>query len=440
MNKPSKYAIPRAAALTLALLLAVAPAGAAAQDALARQRLQAAADGDVASLAAALPQLPAPWDMLAQARLAAGRLDEARAIALAEAFLAGTVPTPCDAALAQSIIADAAFASARYARAASAAQARAQILTQCHAAADEIEGATTMAGLAQRLSAVPPPHVAAFSPVAVHFVRDKAGLARTPVTINGQPQEAVLDTGANVSVVSASTAKRLGLKPLGNAGVGTSSRQTISTGVAVADRLELAGLVLEHVAFLVLDDAQLEMPLPGGYRIDAIVGFPVFRAMQRVRFGHDGTLTPEPGMRTAGRPNLALAGSDLFVEARVGGVAVPLHLDSGGSASALSPRFAESHPQLLQGLPRERQRLAGAGGATERSVANWPQVRVEVGERSTVLANLAVALADSDDVRMRTQGVLGGDVLNAFDSWTLDFDAMRLELGAPLPAAAAAAH
>jgi len=411
------------------LCLAASPALAAADANFARERLQAAADGDVAGLAAALPRLAAPWVTLAKARLAAGRLDEAQAIALADDFIKGPAHDSCDDALAQSVIADAAFASARYARAATAAQARAELLQRCHGVADEIDGATTMAGLAQRLSAAPAPRVAAFAPATVAFSRDKAGLARTPVTINGHVQDAVLDTGANVSVVSASTAARLGLKPLGQAGVGTSSRQTIATGVAVADRVELAGLVLEHVAFLVLDDAQLEMPLPGGYRIDAIIGFPVFRAMQRVRFGRDGTLTPEPGKGDAKAPaNLALAGSDLFVETRVGGVAVPLHLDSGGSASSLSARFAEAHPSLLEDLPRSKQRLAGAGGTTERAIANWPRVTVAVGGRSTVLAELPVALSDSDDVRMRTQGVLGGDVLNAFDSWTLDFDRMRLEL------------
>ncbi len=54
--------------------------------------------------------------------------------------------------------------------------------------------------------------------------------------------------------------------------------------------------------------------------------------------------------------------------------------------------------------------------------------------RTTVLPALPVALRDSDDVRMRSQGVLDGDVLNAFDAWTLDFERMRLELGAPLAA------
>ncbi|WP_434031747.1 aspartyl protease family protein [[Pseudomonas] boreopolis] len=412
---------------------AIPPADA---DARARTLLQQAADGDVAALAASAPSLEPRWQSLAQARLAAARLDERHAIALAEDFLRGD-GEGCDAALAQGVIADAAFAAGSYARAAEAGRARLALLRRCDGGAAQIEGASTLAGLAGSLAAAPAQRVVAFEPGQARFARDKVGLPRAQVAINGHAQEAVLDTGANLSVVSASTAARLGLRELGQARVGTSSRSSIATRVAVADRLELAGLVLEHAVFLVLEDAQLEMPVPGGYRIDAIVGFPVFRAMQRVRFGHDGVLSAggEHAGPVAGSP-LALAGSDLFVEACVGGIAVPLHLDSGGNGSSLSARFAALHPELVRPLPRSRQRLAGAGGATEQEVAQWKDVEVAVGGRRHRLGSLPVALRDSTDVQARSQGVLGGDMLNAFDSWTLDFRSMRFELGEPLAAPA----
>jgi hypothetical protein len=39
----------------------------------------------------------------------------------------------------------------------------------------------------------------------------------------------------------------------------------------------------------------------------------------------------------------------------------------------------------------------------------------------------------------RGYGALGSDALRAFESYTLDFNAMRLELGPPIPAQAPAA-
>lgn len=216
-------------------------------------------------------------------------------------------------------------------------------------------------------------------------------MPRTQVMINGEAQEAVLDSGANLSVVSATLAARLGLRRLGKASVGSSSRAVIGVEVAVAYLLEIAGLVLEHVAFLVVEDAQLDMPLPGGYRIDAIIGFPVFRAMGRVRFNHDGTLLPEPGKgEPVVAPNLFLAGSDLLVDGRVNGIRASLHLDSGGNTSSLARSFLVAHPEALQGLKKSKQRVGGAGGVSERAVVLGSDVKVGVGDRAVVLPTLPV--------------------------------------------------
>lgn len=422
-----------AASLVMLITGAAGPVAQAEPPMAPPDLFDAASEGDFAGLEAALPTLSPDWAQLARARLAAGRLDEDTALSLADAFLGQHEGGRCEAVPAQAIIADAAFASARYARAFAAAKAHREQLQRCHGDTASVEGAAMMQRLAERLAPAPPQRVAAFTPATTPYTRDKAGLPRSYVSINGHLQEAVLDTGANLSVVSASTARRLGLHPLGKARVGSSSRAGVAVQVAMADTLHFAGLALENVAFLILDDAQLEMPLPGGYRIDAIVGFPVFRAMQRVRFDHAGTLVPEPGAgsSTRGR-NLLLAGSDLFVDVRVGGIAAQLHLDSGGNNSSLAPPFATRHPEILQGLATSRQRLAGAGGATEREIALWPQARMEVDDHSIILPALPVALGASGDARARGQGVLGNDVLNAFDHWTLDLEHMRLELGTPL--------
>ena len=375
MPRPHKRFRARRPAAALLLILAL-PA-AAEPPAPIHPAFESAAEGDFSALRAALPGLPRDWADLARARLAAGQLDEARAIGLAESFLGRRDADDCERLPAQAVIADAAFASGRYTRAATAADARRRLLERCGGSAAELGGVATMAMLAERLSAAPPQRVVRFKPATARYARDKVGLPRAQVDINGHAQDSVLDTGANLSVVSASTAKRLGLRHLGRAAVGSSSRASVAVDVAIADRLAFAGLVLEDVVFLVLDDAQLEMPVPGGYRIDAIIGFPVFRALRRVRFDHDGTLHAEPGAGDAQVPgNLVLAGSDLFVDVRVGGHPAALHLDTGGNASSLSSAFARAHPDVIRGLEQTTERLGGAGGTTERIAALWPQTEV----------------------------------------------------------------
>lgn len=403
-------------------------------DPRAEAALLDASSGEVFQLARLLPQIENPdIAVLARARLAAARLDAAEADRLVARYLATGQHTPAQRALAWPIAADADFADGDYRKAADAARAWQKALIEQHAPADELANALQMATLAERLAAAAPQHMDAYTPKPETIKRDKVGLPRSLASINGKPQDVVLDTGANLSVVSLSTARRLGLRLLdGEASVGSASRQAVALRVGIADRLEFAGLSMSHVAFLVLDDRQLNMPVPGGYRIDAILGFPVLRQLQRLEFTASGKLLPSRSEAAeAGEGNLRMAGSDLYVEVMLDELPVAMHLDSGGASSSLSSAFAKAHPAVLKGLASKQEHVAGAGGARARRSATWPQVRVRIGDQRTLLPSIGISLGDAGNVK--EPNVLGGDILQSFDHWTIDFPRMQFEVGQPLP-------
>ena len=62
------------------------------------------------------------------------------------------------------------------------------------------------------LKSILPQKVLISRDVKLQGKRDKADLLNLAVGINGQPMDLVFDTGANLSVITASTAKKLGLK------------------------------------------------------------------------------------------------------------------------------------------------------------------------------------------------------------------------------------
>lgn len=393
-----------------------------------------ASSGEVFQLARALPRIDdADLAMLARARLAAARLDANEANRLVARYLAAGKRTPAQRALAWPIAADANFAHGDYRKAADAAHAWEKALAEQHAAADELAGAQQMATLADQLAGATAQQVDVYTPKPEAVKRDKVGLPRSLAAINGKPQEVVLDTGANLSVVSLSTAHKLGLRLLdGAASVGSASRQAVASRIGVADRLEFAGLTLSHVAFLVLDDKQLNMPVPGGYQIDAILGFPVLRQLQRLEFTANGKLLPSRSETAQpGEGNLRMAGSDLYVEVMLNDLPVAMHLDSGGAASSLSSQFAAEHPTVVKGLKSRQEHVAGAGGSRARQAASWPQVRVRIGDQLTVLPAIGISLSDAGNVK--EPNVLGGDILRSFDHWTIDFPRMQFEVGHPLP-------
>jgi hypothetical protein len=366
---------------------------------------------------------------LVEARLAAARFDEAAADRRLRSYFARRDKDAARQVMGWTIAADVGFARGDYGE---AAKASAELLRRLPAVDPRRREAAQAEGVARALSKAPQQAVVDFDPVVISTLRDQAGLMKAATEINGQSQSAILDTGANLSTLSASAAQRLHVRMLdGDGSIGSSTRKQVSVRLGVADQVRIAGVTLTNVAFLVLDDAALKLPLPGGYQIDAIIGFPVLRAMRRVRFDADGHFGPEllgVGPIASGAP-LRVIGADLFVNAKLGGIDTPLHLDTGAPESSLSAKFAARHPELLIGLKQSKVRTAGAGGATEQDVAVWESVSIDIGGRTTTLPRLDIATTTSPDVATERFGVLGGDVLSRFCSYSLDFSRATFEVG-----------
>jgi hypothetical protein len=431
------------AAIFLAALLALSPAARAqAQAPPAPSAIEAAFEaadrGDLGPAERALGAAVGDAAALLRSRLAAARYDPAvaRDPALARLALSGDGALR-DAAL--SILASASFAGGDY----RAAESWGRRLAQAQAARGDAEGAAAT-GQMWRLAAL----LAGSRALVVEGAAgeggtparvDRVGLPRIDVAVNGLAQEAVFDTGANLSVLSAETARRLGVRMLdGASSVGNGVQGTVAIRVGIADRLTIAGTSLRNVPFLIIDDAQLTFPVPGGYDIKAIIGLPVMRALGRMRIERAGRFVlPARAEARPAAPNMSASGNDLFVTVAVDGLDVPMHLDTGANKSGLSALYARAHPEAVAALERRTAGMASAGGARLASVATWPQAPLALAGRTLVLPSLEIALPSAQGPAPRFIGVLGSDVLRAFESYTLDFHAMRLDLGAPVQAAAA---
>ena len=371
---------------------------------------------------------------LLKARLAALRLDTRAANRALTEYVAARDPDLRRQAIASTIRANIDFAAGDYARSALSLEAWLRVPEQFRQRGDATGNAETLA-VARLLASEPRQSLDGKAFGTTPTLRDRAGLVRASATINGLVQEAVLDTGANLSVVSASTAKRLGLRILdGAATVGNSTNEHLATKVAIADRLTIAGATLSHVAFLVLDDAQLAFPIEGGYRIDAIIGFPVFRALARVRFDRSGGIaTGTAAGPSENTDNLRAEGSDLYVLARVNGIQTALHLDTGATTSSLTSRFAKLHASLVAGLEVASTQVMGAGAkAITRRTAAWKPAAISIGGRTIEFPQIEVSLDPPAGAQERRSGVIGQDVLSGFQSYVVDFDSMSIDLGAPL--------
>jgi len=148
--------------------------------------------------------------------------------------------------------------------------------------------------------------------------------------------------------------------------------------------------------------------------------------------GRFSVLAPDPAQ--AGPPNMVAGAGQVFVAVAVDGSEVPLHLDTGANRSGLSARYAAANPARIAALASSEAHMMSAGGGASRQVATWRNAPLGLAGRALQLPTLQITLAAPGAPIPRDYGTLGSEALRAFESYTLDFNAMRLELGAPVPA------
>lgn len=265
--------------------------------------------------------------------------------------------------------------------------------------------------------------------------RDLAGLPRVNAVIQGADQEAVVDTGANFSVVMASVAKSLGIRLLdGDISVGASASDDVAGRLGIATTLRLAGGEYTDVLFIVMPDEALSFA-GGAYTIPAIIGLPVLAPLGRVSFERDGE---EEWLRHEASDagwsegsNLLLIGLSPVAMIEANGHPVRMFIDSGATESHLTPRAVRDYPGLLEGAASASTRIGGAGGERVfEDAATLPELTVTVGDARVSLTGIHI-LGEDEDGR---HGLIGQDVLQAMGGYVLDFGARRFELlpGAPV--------
>ena len=262
------------------------------------------------------------------------------------------------------------------------------------------------------------------SPISA--TRNGLGSWNVPVEINGHRADWIFDTGANLTTISESGAREMGLDiRQTKAWVEGSTGVKNTLHVAVANGLRLGPARLNNVAILVISDDALYISALH-YRIHGILGLPVIRALGVSQMSANGSLRISRAEPTPGQePNLFFDELRSIVEIRHGGHPLQMYLDTGSNETDCYPslRVALSRGELGS-LKRKRESFAGAGGMLKRSVAKMPLLRFGVGGGTVELKNINLFDKQPAGGLRYYDGVLGMDALEK--GFTLDYQAMRL--------------
>jgi predicted aspartyl protease len=290
------------------------------------------------------------------------------------------------------------------------------------------------AALARILRGTHPQTISWHGPVRLKTSKNLVGTRVAELVVNGVRGPWLLDTGANQSVVSRTFAERLGVMPLqgvASGGSGVTGRQS-SVRAAVLPTMQVGGATLTNVVLVVIDDANLRLGNgPDAYQIDAILGYPVFKALGLVTFRRDEFLAGE-GVAANGRgARMYMRGLGPVIECEVEGRPLLLTFDTGASSTDLSVRYYELFRARADSWKRQNFESAGVGGSIRQTEYVQPRVVMKVGTSTVTLQDVSIF-----PVRMNTAidllfGNLGMDFVDSFESVSLNFSTMTFTSGAP---------
>lgn len=305
-----------------------------------------------------------------------------------------------------------------------------------HMSAQDLKDVKDDLPLAKILSHVPAQTIAWDGPVVLRTKRNPLDSQNAALTVNGVQGPWLLDTGANLSVVSQSFAQRLHLDLL----PGAAQTQAGLTGIenpvraALLPTLQIAGATLHNVVVMVLPDSNLNINLgKSTYQIDGILGYPVFQALGKITFFHDGKFEARgtefnwPGAR------MFMRRLSPIVECRVEGKTLSFAFDTGASDTTLFIRYFREFRSESRHWKKQHERTGGAGGVVTREVYVQPELRLGIGDKTAVLKDVSIYTESTGAGNDERYGNLGEDVPNGFESFTLDFGKMTFTLGKPLP-------
>jgi predicted aspartyl protease len=259
----------------------------------------------------------------------------------------------------------------------------------------------------------------------VHTHRNAIGHIETAVIANGLTQDWILDTGANVSIITRSRAEQLGLKlSAGTTPVAGLGGSTTPCHMAMVPSLILGKAELRNVPVLVIDDKDFYIPQIQ-FQMEALLGYPELSALRTITFYADDRL----GISTATLP--VGRSASMFLDKLTPVVAAEdrthvhlFSLDTGASGSWLTDLYWREHPAISKGLTPFDLHTGGAGGGASIR-AYKATVILKFGTQPVTLHDVPVLTKQHASAKEYFYGNLGQDMLRSLRSYTFDFRNMR---------------
>jgi len=271
------------------------------------------------------------------------------------------------------------------------------------------------------LENVPPQKVDIRAKTVMKMTKDVAGLKNLKICIGNDSENFIFDTGANLSCIIESVAKRFKMKiiPAGIE-VGTTTGHKISADLAVCPKLTLGNIDVYNSIFIVFPDEQLFFSR-ANYQIYGILGFPVIEAFKEIHITKDcDFIVPKKETEFSEASNMALDGLFplVFFNQK------HFTFDTGADSTMLYHNYyLENKQEIDNRYKPQKVAFAGAGGKKEFDGFIVDYEFNILGKKVTVNDIQLLKEAVDDET---VYGNIGQDLIGQFDEMILSFSQMHL--------------
>lgn len=246
------------------------------------------------------------------------------------------------------------------------------------------------------------------------------------VSINGNENEFIFDTGANFSVMMKSYAEKVGISILkGTFKVNSIAGVQINSEIGYADEMIIGNMVFRNVLFLVFPDEALTFSM--GLSLEAIIGFPVIRDMKQIQISQNDLFVPKnPDIKRY--HNFVLNGFTPVVEVITNEDSLSFVFDTGATNTMLfSPYFEKHKNEIVDKYEEEEISVEGAGGAVRYMGFILDKVELKVGNITSTINNIELLSEPIQNQYSKYYGNLGRDYIFQHKSYIINFESMFID-------------
>jgi hypothetical protein len=254
------------------------------------------------------------------------------------------------------------------------------------------------------------------------FAKDLAGLHTLPVKFGKTTHNFVFDTGAGISCVTDTYAKKLKIKIVSrepiNVQGGTGAANSVRIGLV--PKLSFGNITVENAVFLVFPDSAFSFA-GGAYTINGIIGFPIIEALDLIAMEEDSIYIPQTvPVNPKLHHNFAFIQMSPIIYLRVFDQELPCLFDTGDSDFSFTKTFYDQFSSQLNGEFQQLKK-AGAGGAVEYKALVAKPFHIFAGGQDILPAHIVVDTENDHVVGNEIYGNIGQGLIKKFKRTTIDF-------------------